>query len=882
MISINRPWMCLSIKLLELTGVGRVLNVVGKSQAGQIAQELFRPLLGQLDIGTISYGDFKDPNVIRWGNVSFADNYYQEIGNSIFTATPNGRAIDGADINIPLSGLSGFSNVPARAGFTHDDFGIEPIAPSLFGIGGPHSRIWRWYAGTTDLSIEEFQAKGGEPIYRSLADGERFAGSEIPWYVANGFTLAAPDSPWEGIGAGWFFSPQGGGAPTSIISGTPAFFNNTEVPTGIDPAVPSLFNGNFEYGNLHPSARYPGIGSKDALSSPGWFFHGGNYDQGSATIETEAAGNHVLELSSPARAEDNARIVHNRFYVSASEESVRFFARVESREFFRQTGTLSVYLIVGGQREQIGSIQLNDLSSSYVRQEFSLHNTSIGNIAGKVAQLEFELSHPGTPGPRSGVDRVRLDNIALIGQGQALLAETPIVPQGSVGGVEEAALELLINAAQSTWAQLVHGPDWGVGIQGGLLGIAAANLSVDQITATGSDSAETQRNAGFSERCLDNQVFLSNSNWPISGLATSEYYGTPVSTVVIQGEPAADKLTVNNDSSPSADSHTIEAQVNSWLSIRKEMGIFQPIASGETDLEPIIGDNGTIIDYRPIGVSNFNVSFDTTAPSGYRFITNSDFLNLEQLPLLSLKSSANATQILNTKGVKVSPIFGVTSGLSQGEHENDQNSLQHNLSFGSHTLPPDRNLVNPSGAFSGSGLSGLLGLSGLSGAGSLAHRSLGEGGSFVLNHSALSAAQLALLNSATISIADLADGYLALTTGTTITLDIDAAGYGWFIDQTPLLSEEFTPSAVSHQLSANLEGPAAGKIDLLTVLMHELGHVMGLGHVSSAVSRLLSTWVRSRQPLTPYPSPLTSLRYGLPISPIIRSRRQVNRLRRRW
>ena len=58
-------------------------------------------------------------------------------------------------------------------------------------------------------------------------------------------------------------------------------------------------------------------------------------------------------------------------------------------------------------------------------------------------------------------------------------------------------------------------------------------------------------------------------------------------------------------------------------------------------------------------------------------------------------------------------------------------------------------------------------------------------------NSQLTSAQLDLLSRATITIADLADGYLALTTGTTITLDTDAAGYGWFIDPTPLTNEEF-------------------------------------------------------------------------------------------
>ena len=98
----------------------------------------------------------------------------------------------------------------------------------------------------------------------------------------------------------------------------------------------------------------------------------------------------------------------------------------------------------------------------------------------------------------------------------------------------------------------------------------------------------------------------------------------------------------------------------------------------------------------------------------------------------------------------------------------------------------------------------------------------------------LTADQRALLNQATITIADLAEGYLALTLGTTITLDTDAAGYGWFIDSTPFTHEEFV-SLSAWELAAASGSGAENKIDLMTVLMHELGHVMGLGHISSAV-----------------------------------------------
>lgn len=53
-------------------------------------------------------------------------------------------------------------------------------------------------------------------------------------------------------------------------------------------------------------------------------------------------------------------------------------------------------------------------------------------------------------------------------------------------------------------------------------------------------------------------------------------------------------------------------------------------------------------------------------------------------------------------------------------------------------------------------------------------------------------------------------------------IDDDAAGLGWFVDPTPLLDEEFGSGG-----SARPGTAAAAGVDLLTVLAHELGHVLG-------------------------------------------------------
>jgi hypothetical protein len=77
-----------------------------------------------------------------------------------------------------------------------------------------------------------------------------------------------------------------------------------------------------------------------------------------------------------------------------------------------------------------------------------------------------------------------------------------------------------------------------------------------------------------------------------------------------------------------------------------------------------------------------------------------------------------------------------------------------------------------------------------------------------------------LFSSVQVSIADLPGAMLGLATADTITIDVDAAGYGWFIDPTPLDDSEL----VNRKSQIANQKP----IELLTVVMHELGHTLGL------------------------------------------------------
>ncbi|MBU0500349.1 MAG: cadherin-like domain-containing protein [Gammaproteobacteria bacterium] len=81
-----------------------------------------------------------------------------------------------------------------------------------------------------------------------------------------------------------------------------------------------------------------------------------------------------------------------------------------------------------------------------------------------------------------------------------------------------------------------------------------------------------------------------------------------------------------------------------------------------------------------------------------------------------------------------------------------------------------------------------------------------------------------------VTFTDLPPATLGQTTAQQITLDTDAANHGWYIDYTPYLNEEFLPTSNPNEWIAKPGSEAEGRMDLLSVLLHEYGHVLGLDH----------------------------------------------------
>ena len=95
---------------------------------------------------------------------------------------------------------------------------------------------------------------------------------------------------------------------------------------------------------------------------------------------------------------------------------------------------------------------------------------------------------------------------------------------------------------------------------------------------------------------------------------------------------------------------------------------------------------------------------------------------------------------------------------------------------------------------------------------------------------------LADMRQAHVVIADLAGSRLGETLPGTVRIDLNAAGRGWFVDATPADDDEFVSGRA-------VDAQAVDRIDLLTVVEHELGHLAGLDDLELATDGLMSAAV---------------------------------------
>ena len=192
--------------------LGQLAGFVARGLGGPFARSLASAATRALDIGTIKYSDFGEPLIQAWANESFHDNYWQSVadpgtfnlGSTLRSFTPNGRSIPHVDLEV---------NLNDRPGFTEDD--------PILGYATAHQRVKWWYAGTVNLGLSSFPNPEDEYLFRRKEHRNlepRFADNPLPWYTAHEKSAsdtnpyANINSPWEGIGEGWFYSELGGGS----------------------------------------------------------------------------------------------------------------------------------------------------------------------------------------------------------------------------------------------------------------------------------------------------------------------------------------------------------------------------------------------------------------------------------------------------------------------------------------------------------------------------------------------------------------------------------------------------------------------------------------------------------------------------------------------
>jgi hypothetical protein len=264
--------------------------------------------------------------------------------------------------------------------------------------------------------------------------------------------------------------------------------------------------------------------------------------------------------------------------------------------------------------------------------------------------------------------------------------------------------------------------------------------------------------------------------------------------------------------------------------------VFDHYADGTYKFAGVLSDTNQVV-IGHVGKSG-NVVYDAVADISSNLVTNSGEYTLR----ISLKGSTVSVAVLGGKGANATwyevvghafnavTVDGQAGVLSiSGESTIDYFAIRTDdpafMSEGDELVAPSLSLETDVPTLEAAAIQPLL---------DEAIRRMTE--SF-----ALDSEQQAALAAAEVTVADLPGLVLARNNGTQIEIDRDAAGHGWFVDNTPAEDSEFDANGRA------LTGSGADSdIDLMTALMHELGHVLGFEHGDSTImAASLTTGERS-------------------------------------
>jgi hypothetical protein len=311
-----------------------------------------------------------------------------------------------------------------------------------------------------------------------------------------------------------------------------------------------------------------------------------------------------------------------------------------------------------------------------------------------ILRLSVSPTEPPLAPGQSALTQVWIDNIRFGPTGAPLQAESSAQVAQGVPSLTVGDLTSLIDASRAGWGSFVDAPDGIGGVTPRDLGVAAPDFSFP-------DGTDRQaRNAGINQGGLDNQSFFANLDITSvqSILNDQEARNIGVGSIgygFSNRTSIADQVGSDSNPSLSTDGHAVQSQFDSPLLRGQRAIIGDAIVDECVSLHSEITDGVAMVDRLPItcSIADFNVSGDFSTQSGDGAIANLEIFNLEKLPFPLF-------QVLPSVGregvglVESNLFFNRTADLAQGENQHSQSSLQHTLSFGSHTLPLERKSVH--------------------------------------------------------------------------------------------------------------------------------------------------------------------------------------------